>query len=226
MAKNTSVIGIYPDKTTVSEAASVLHNAGYRAADIAVMVADNPGTKDFAHIKSNESMDGAAAGAGGGIIVGGVLGWLLATNVISIPGLDALAAVKPFIAALAGAGFAGTLGWIVGFFLGMGIPVYVAKRYAGRLNRGGILMSVHCDSPEWCSRTTKFLRDTGARSISTAAESSADYAATDKPTPRAPSPIVDRDRVPDHLGPHSVEHVALERDGVKQQNAVNQNRVV
>ena len=64
---------------------------------------------------------------------------------------------------------------------------YVAKRYAGRIRRGGILLSVHCDSREWCDRAKKTLKDTGARNISSASEAAADYGTTDKPTERAPA---------------------------------------
>jgi hypothetical protein len=71
---------------------------------------------------------------------------------------------------------------------------YVAKRYAGRMGRGGILLSVHCDSSEWRQRAQKSLKDTGARSVSFASESAADYATTDKPTPRSPVIIAERDK--------------------------------
>ena len=37
MANNTSVMGIYPDRTTVSDAVNVLRKAGYRATDIPVL---------------------------------------------------------------------------------------------------------------------------------------------------------------------------------------------
>ena len=60
MSKNTSVIGIYPDRTTVSDAINVLHKAGYRATDISVLSSDNQGSKDFAHEKHTKAPQGAA----------------------------------------------------------------------------------------------------------------------------------------------------------------------
>jgi hypothetical protein len=197
MAKNTSVLGIYPDRTTVSEAISILHKAGYRPADIAVLAAENPGSKDFGHERSSKALQGAGAGAAGGALAGGVLGWLVATGVVAIPGLEPLAAVRPIIAALASAAGVGALGWLLGLLVGLSVTEYVAKRYAGRMGRGGILLSVHCDSPEWCERARKSLKDTGARYISSASESAADYATTDKPTQRGPVVLVDRDKVPE-----------------------------
>jgi hypothetical protein len=193
MAKNRSVLGIYPDRTTVSDAISVLQKAGYRPADIALLSAENQGSKDFAHEKGSKAPEGAAAGAAVGAIVGAILGWLVATGELALPGLEPLTAVRPVIAALAVAGCGGTLGWLIGLLIGLSLPEYVAKRYAGRMGRGSILLSVHCDSTEWCERAQKALRDTGARHISSARESTADYAATDKPTLREPAVLLDRD---------------------------------
>ncbi len=193
MAKNISVLGIYPDRTTVLEAISSLQKAGYRPADIAVLSAENQGSKDFAHEKSSKAPEGAAVGAAAGAVVGAALGWLVATRVVAFPGLEPLAAVGPVFAALAAAGCGGALGWLIGLFLGLSMPEYVAKRYAGRMGRGGILVSVHCDSPEWRQRARKSLKDTGARYIASTPESAADYATSDKPTPREPAAVADRD---------------------------------
>ena len=94
------------------------------------------------------------------------------------------------------AGAGGALGWIVGLLAGLRLTEYVAKRYAGRNRSGGILLSVHCDSPEWCDRAKKALRDTGARNISSASEAAADYGTTDKPTERVPAAVADREELP------------------------------
>ena len=189
MAKNTSVIGIYSDRTTVSDAIDVLHKAGYRAADVSVLSSDNQGTKDFGLEKHSQAPQGAATGAGVGAVVGAALACLVSTQIVAIPYSAPLVAAGPVLAALAGAGAGGALGWIVGLLAGLPLPVYVAKRYAGRIRRGGILLSVHCDSREWCDRAKKTLRDTGARNISSASESAADYGTADKPTERAPAPV-------------------------------------
>ena len=96
------------------------------------------------------------------------------------------------MAALAGAGGGGLAGWFVGLLAGLRLPKYVAKRYAGRIRRGGILLSVHCDSQEWCDRAKKTLKDTGARNIAAEQESAADYGTADRPTERVPVSIVNR----------------------------------
>lgn len=196
MMKNTSVLGIYPDQKTVSEAVGVLHRAGYRATDISILLPDNQGSKDFAHVRSTNALEGAATGAAVGAVLGAALAWLVAIEVVAIPGSAPLLRAGPVMAALAGAGVGGALGWLIGSVLGLSKFKYVAKRYAGRLRRGGILLSVHCDSREWSRRAKKTLKDTGAQSISSASESAADYATTDKPTERAPAGFGDGGEAP------------------------------
>ncbi len=207
MSKNTSVIGIYPDRTTVSDAINILHKAGYRATDISVLSSDNQGSKDFALVKRTKASDGAAAGAAVGAVVGAALAWLVSIQTVTIAALGPLVAAGPVLAALAGAGAGGTLGWIVGLLAGSSLTEYVAKRYAGRMRAGGILLSVHCDSQEWCNRAKTALRDTGARNISSASETSADYGTTDKPMERLPAAVANRGETP---AQQTTEYVAHE----------------
>jgi hypothetical protein len=207
MSKNTSVIGIYEDRTAVSDAIDVLHKAGYRATDIAFLSSDNQGSKDFAHEKHSKALDGAGVGGAVGAIVGAALAWLVASQTVTIASLGSLVAAGPALAALAGAGAGGALGWIVGLLAGFGLPEYVAKRYSGRIRNGRILLSVHCDSRKWRDQAEKTLKDTGARNISSVSEAAADYGTTDAPTERTPVTVVERVETP---AGRTVEYVARE----------------
>src|SRR5271157_1040764 len=104
MPRNTSVIGIYPDRTTVADAINVLHKAGYRATDISVLSSDNQGSKDFGHEKHTRAPAGAAAGAAVGAVLGAAVAWFVSTHPLTITGLGPLVAAGPVLAALAGAG--------------------------------------------------------------------------------------------------------------------------
>ena len=187
MTKNTSVMGIYPDRTTVSDAICVLQKAGYRQTDIAVLSSDGQGSKDFALGNRTRGLEGAAVGTAVGAAIGAVSAWFISMQTVTLAAFGSLVAAGPVLAALAGAGAGGVVGWIVGFLAGMRLPEYVAKRYEGRIRRGGILLSVHCDSPEWCDRARKTLKDTGALNVAAVRESAADFGTTDKPTERAPA---------------------------------------
>jgi hypothetical protein len=54
----------------------------------------------------------------------------------------------------------------------MGIPEFEAKRYEDRLKKGGILLSVHCDTSEEISRAKKVIERTGGEDVSSTGESS------------------------------------------------------
>ena len=206
MAKNISVMGIYSDRATVSDAINVLRKAGFRVADTSVLCSDNQSSKDFAHEKRTRALDGAATGGIAGALAGAALAWFVSTQTLTLPALAPLVAAGPLLAALAGAGCGGVLGWIVGFLAGLRLTQYVARRYSGRIRRGGILLSVHCDSPEWCARAIGTLKETGARDISSAPESSADYGVSARPTERLSDPV------PERSEPSVSQEAAIARD--------------
>jgi hypothetical protein len=192
MVRNTSVMGIYPDRTTVSDAISILQKAGYRRTDISVLSADNQGSKDFAVELRTKALECAATGVVAGAMLGAVTAWFISIQTVTVTLSAALVAAGPLVAAFAGAGIGGVAGWIIGWLVGLRRPEYVAKRYEGRIRSGGILLSVHCDTPEWCARAKKALKDSGALNVSSSRESSADYGTADTPTERAPVWDVDR----------------------------------
>src|SRR5690349_2226197 len=183
--KNTAVFGIYPTYGAVDGAVESLRASGFRSTDISVLFPENVGTKDFAHEKGTKAPEGATAGGTTGAIIGGALGWLAGIGALAIPGLGPFIAAGPIMAALAGAGAGGVVGGIAGALIGMGIPEYEAKRYEGRIKKGGILLSVHCDDSNWTKRAKQILEETGAEDVSSTGESSADFQKTDKPLRRA-----------------------------------------
>jgi len=182
--KNTSVFGIYPDRTSVEEAIDAFKAAGFRNTDISVLLPENVGSKDFAHEKHTKAPEGAATGATSGAVIGGALGWLAGIGAITIPGLQPLLAAGPVVALLAGLGALGTAGGIAGGLIGLGMPEYEAKRYEGRVKKGGILLSVHCDDADWTKQARELMKRTGAEDVSTSGEAAADYGTSDKPVPR------------------------------------------
>src|SRR3979490_3247124 len=176
MSKNTSVFGIYSTGLQVEEATDSLRLEGFRAADISVLFPDNAGSKDLAHQKSTKAPEGAAAGMSAGAVVGATLGGLAGIGTLAIPELGPVAAAGPILGALAGAGAVGTVGGLIGAIVGLSVPEYEAKRFEGRLKKGGILLSVHCDDSDWMKRAKRILKSTGAIKIAEAAEARADFA--------------------------------------------------
>jgi hypothetical protein len=181
---NTAVFGIYPTRDSVEAAVAELQAAGFRSADVSVLVPQNVGTKDLAHSKATKAPEGVASGATSGAVVGGTLGWLAGIGAIAIPGIGPFLAGGPIVAALAGLGALGAVGGIAGALIGLGIPEYEAKRYEGRLRSGGILISVHADDGEWAKKGRNVLERTGAQEIGTTSEAKGDFANADRPMPR------------------------------------------
>jgi hypothetical protein len=184
MSKNTSVFGIYHTNHAASGGVDALQSAGFRNTDISALLPDNQGTKDFAHEKNTKAPEGAATGAATGAVLGGTLGLLAGIGALAIPGIGPFIAAGPIMGALAGVGTGAVAGGIVGVLIGLGIPEYEAKRYEGRIRKGGILVSVHCDDSEWVKKAKLILETTGAEDIASTSESGADFAASDRPMTR------------------------------------------
>ena len=87
-----------------------------------------------------------------GGVIGGTLGLLAGVGLLAIPGMGPFIAAGPIMAGLAGLGVGGAVGGVTGALIGMGIPEFEAKRYEGRLQKGEILLSVHCVTAEEIKR--------------------------------------------------------------------------
>jgi hypothetical protein len=179
MSKNKSVLGIYSSRNGVENAIGNLRGSGFSHSDISVLLPENLGSKELAMEKGTKAPEGATAGAGSGAVIGGALGWLAGIGALAIPGLGPFIAAGPIIAALAGAGVGGAVGGVTGALVGFGIPEYEAKRYEGRIQKGGILISVHCDTPDEIKHAKEILERSGAEDISSAGAASAQIKTSD-----------------------------------------------
>jgi hypothetical protein len=174
MPKNKSVFGIYSTRSAVENAIVSLRDAGFSNSDVSVLLPENLGFKELATEKETKAPEGATAGGASGAVVGGALGWFVGIGALAIPGLGPFIAAGPIMAALAGAGVGGAVGGVVGALVGLGIPEYEAKRFEGILQKGGILLSVHCDTSNEIKRAKEILERSGGQDISSAGEASAD----------------------------------------------------
>src|SRR5262249_52604026 len=182
--KKKAAFGVYSNRVAFEEGLVGLCDANFRHEDVSILYPDNEGTKDFGHEKATKAPEGASAGAGTGAVIGGVLGWLAGIGAIAVPGIGPFIAAGPILAALAGVGAGGVVGGVAGSLIGVGVSEYEAKRYEGRIKKGGILISVHCGDSNWTQKAKSILQETGAEDVSSAGEARADFAKSDKPLPR------------------------------------------
>src|SRR6202167_97835 len=173
--KKVGVLGIYSTRTAVENAADSLVKAGFPVSNISVLLPEGlGGPKDMGTSKATKAPEGTAAGVTTGGIIGGTLGVLAGVGLLAIPGLGPFIAAGPIMAGLAGLGVGGAVGGVTGALIGMGIPEFEAKRYEGRLQKGEILLSVHCDTAEEIKRAKEVLKSTGGEDVSSTGESSVD----------------------------------------------------
>jgi hypothetical protein len=184
--KDRAVFGIYASAEHAERAVNALVNDGFPSQDVSVLMPDTESTRAFAHRKETKAPEGATAGATAGGIVGGTLGVLVALGSLAIPGIGPLIAAGPLVAGLAGVGAGGAVGGLIGALIGAGIPEYEAKRYAGRVKDGGVLLSVHVVTDGEVLRAKEVLRDTGADDIASAGEAAVKSAETREAKPRHP----------------------------------------
>jgi hypothetical protein len=169
-SKYTAVFGLFKTVADSERAVDTLRSAGYATNDISVLLADAQTSHDFAHEKNTKAPEGTAAGVTTGGVIGGTLGLLVGLGTLAIPGFGILLVAGPIVATLAGLGAGGAAGGIIGALVGMGIPEYEAKRYEGHVKNGGVLMSVHCETPIAVDRAKELLRGCGAEDVSATTE--------------------------------------------------------
>ena len=179
--KKVGVFGIYASRLAVENATDSLMTAGFPASDISVLMPETlTGAKDMGTEKATKAPEGTAAGVTAGGVIGGTLGVLAGVGLLAIPGLGPFIAAGPIMAGLAGLGVGGAMGGVTGALIGMDIPEFQAKRYEGRLQKGGILLSVHCDTTEGIKRAKEALKATGGEDVSSSGESPIDTEKTDR----------------------------------------------
>ena len=169
--KKTAVFGIYSTRQDVERAADVLARSGFPVTDISVLIPESLGSKDLGTAKATKAPEGVAAGAGSGAVLGGTLGLLAGIGALAIPGIGPLIAAGPILSTLAGIGVGGAIGGFTGALIGVGIPEYEARRYEGRLQKGGMLLSVHCDTSEEVDLAKEIMDRSGGEDIASTGES-------------------------------------------------------
>jgi Protein of unknown function (DUF3341) len=171
--KKIAVFGIYSSRQSAERAADAILSAGFSPTDISALLPEDFANRAIGTDKATKAPEGATAGGATGALLGGTLGLLAGIGALAIPGVGPMIAAGPIMAALAGMGVGGTIGGIAGALAGLGIPEYQAKRYEGRIQKGGILLSVHCASSDQVKRAKEIMERTGAEEISSTSEASA-----------------------------------------------------
>jgi hypothetical protein len=177
MAKNKSVFGVYLNRREAESAFAAFKDAGFSNSDISVLLREDSGACDSDELVADngtKAPEGAAVGAGSGAAVGGALGWLLGVGALVIPGIGPVIAAGPIVAVLAGVGVGGALGGFAGSLIGVGISEDEAKHYEGRVKKGGVLVTAHCETLDEIQRAQRIMSGTGAEDVAASGELNSD----------------------------------------------------
>ncbi len=162
-----AIIGIASTLTQAETIVDRLKLSGFFSDQVSILMPDVTTNTEFGHENESKAPEGTAVGAGTGFLVGGVLGWLAGIGSLAIPGVGALIAAGPIMAALSGAAAGTALGGVTGGLIGLGIPEYEAKLYEGRLKEGHILIAAHTEDPELRKRAEEIMKECKAEDVHT-----------------------------------------------------------
>jgi hypothetical protein len=157
-----AIFGIAESESQAVSIVNQLLGAGFSDDDISVLFPDKEGTRHFAHERHTKAPEGAAGGAGAGIVIGGALGWLVGVGTLIIPGIGAFLAAGPIVLALAGAGAGAAAGVLSGALIGMGMPEFEARQYEAKMKGGNILISVHTEDAAERNRVKDIFKNAAA----------------------------------------------------------------
>jgi hypothetical protein len=171
---DTAVFCISDDRAKTISILNSLRAIGVRESEISVVMPHDDGGGDIAIEGATKLPEGAATGAGSGMVLGGVLGWMAGIGALAIPGLGPFIAAGPIMAALGGAAIGGAAGTLTGGLIGLGFSEYEAKQYEGYLKDGNALISVSVADSDEVSKVKKVFTDAKAKHISTQGVQDAD----------------------------------------------------
>jgi hypothetical protein len=145
---NKAVFCIVDNRASAVRVAESLRTAGFRESEISFIMADSDKRGEIVVEGETKAPEGAATGAGSGMLLGGALGWAVGIGALAIPGLGPFIAAGPIMAALGGAAIGSAAGGLTGGLIGLGFTEYEAKEYEGHLKDGRALISVRVESEE------------------------------------------------------------------------------
>ena len=153
----------------MERAVDTLKHDDFSSSAVSLLLPQNLQSKAAFAEKADEktkAAEGATVGAGSGAVLGGALGRVAGMGAIVIPGIGPFLAVGPVFATFLGVGTRVAVGGFLGTLLGIGIPEHDARRYEGRIGKGGSLLAVQCRNEDEVERARRILASTGAEDIS------------------------------------------------------------
>lgn len=152
---NDATFAIYRDQGEIKIALQSLKKLGFIKTAMSVYQTKKYGSKDFPQVQKFQYIYSS--------IIGSVIGIFIASGFFIFAKVDYVG--SRFIFIILGIFFGGLLGAAGGLLVGIGTPDPAAKRYGQYLQSGGILLSVHCNTPKQFQQAQEVLSSTGGQDI-------------------------------------------------------------
>ena len=114
----------------------------------------------------------SSRGAVVGAVIGAALGWATGAGAVGIPVFTVFAVAGPVIATLAGIVTGAMIGGFLGAVVGAGRTGLVRDAKPSEDAPEGVLLAVHCGTPDDVQQAMSVLKETGAERIAERPESS------------------------------------------------------
>jgi hypothetical protein len=171
-----AVFGAFLTREELDRAVESLARAGFSAEAISILEPDGQaGLAEFPYQQDNHIPEGAKAGAMIGLFFFGILGVVTSLQGVTIPFGDFLNGLNPLWGGLLGAIFGAAFGAAAGALIGVGTPHSASDRYAGYVNDGGFLLSVHEEVPGRAGEAMRLMEEAGGVDPTTSTDEDASW---------------------------------------------------
>jgi hypothetical protein len=161
------VVAVYESFAKAKEAVQALENSTFPSEQVSFVT--HSVTEELPQEDSLQYGDKTERNAARGAGVGGLIGMLLGTPLVTVGGLGAVLIAGPIATGLAGA----IVGGLLGAMTGWGVHADHVHRYEKKVSEGALLVVANGD-PQQVAEATKVLQQTDADEIHLHAETSAD----------------------------------------------------
>jgi CBS domain-containing protein len=169
-----TVAGVFDQGNEVQRALGDLRGAGIDPHRVSVITRDASRARGIVSDTGAQVASGTARGAGFGLLLGGVAGWLIGNGAVSIPVVGPIVAAGPLAVAMgvagttaaAGAGAGAVAGGLIGALTAWGFSEAEVREYESRVRDGAVIVAAEIDAGS-APRAEAILRDDGADHVVT-----------------------------------------------------------
>lgn len=161
------ITAVFESHDNAAGALESLVASGFDSSDISLVASEEFDRESFGVRTQSKLAEGAAIGAGIGGATVALIAGMTAVGTVATGGLGLIAA-GPIVAALAGAGAGAAGGSVIGGLIGASVPEHEIKHYQDALERGHVLVGVHCEGSDECDRAKDIFKQFDADKISRA----------------------------------------------------------